>query len=209
MAVWSVAGLVSVLDPVKFCEVKLFWAVCHHCCVIFAASAFISEMSSRLIKNTKRRPAICKETRCVSARVRRNGSVWTQGKQVPWDDLHYWIVVKFPLVSRQHWSSINVDGSSPLIGDEKVSVILQLYDSYTQKYRISKTQGSINIFLSGPMRQYYKHGSRQRLDVRVVLVQSKNLFDSRLLNLSCYVVNKFILYHWCTVTKMTDSAKLN
>lgn len=147
MAVWSVAGLVSVLDPVKSCEVKLFWAVCHHCCVIFAASAFISEISSRLIKNTKRRPAICKETGSVSARVWWNGSEWIQGSQVSRADLHYWIVVKFPLVSRQDWSSINVDGPSPLIGNEKVSVILQFYDSYWQKYRISKNMSNIFVHL--------------------------------------------------------------
>lgn len=30
-----------------------------HCCVIFAASAFIKVMSSRFIRNTNLRPAIC------------------------------------------------------------------------------------------------------------------------------------------------------
>lgn len=29
-----------------------------HCCVILAASAFINEMSSKLMRKTKRRPAI-------------------------------------------------------------------------------------------------------------------------------------------------------
>lgn len=37
-----------------------------HCCVILAASAFISEMSSRLIRNTKRRPAICRDKHGIS-----------------------------------------------------------------------------------------------------------------------------------------------
>lgn len=119
-------------------------------------------MSSRLIKNTKRRPAICKEIASVSSRVQWKGSVWVKENWFSLDDLHYWIVVEFPLVSRQDWSSIDVDGSSPLIGNEKVSVILQFDDSYWQKHKNSKfgkvfEKVAINIFLSG------WHCFRQRL----------------------------------------------
>lgn len=53
-----------------------------YCCVIFAASAFISEMSSRLIRNTKRRPAICRNRYRMSmfvmstTQIYQDASVW-------------------------------------------------------------------------------------------------------------------------------------
>lgn len=184
MAVWSVAGLVSVPAPVKSCEFKLVWAVCIHCCVIFAASAFISEMSSRLIKKTKRRPAICKEIPSVSTRVQWNGSVWMKGNWVSWDDLHYGIVVKFPLVSRQDWSSIDVDGSSPFIGNEKVSVILQFDDSCWQKYKNLKIwQGS------------WKCGS-QHFSERAHAAMSLTLFQTKALCTVSAQTTRLVNHNW-------------
>lgn len=72
MAVWSMVALLSCwtqdwLDPVSPACSLFCWVADIYCCVIFAASAFISEMSSRLIRNTKRRPAICRDRNSILA----------------------------------------------------------------------------------------------------------------------------------------------
>lgn len=107
-----------------------------HCCVILAASALISEMSSRLMRNTKRSPAICRHRGSVRAafslclrfivsdvRVRLSCVCVCGGG--PCTHLHHRVVVQFPLVAWQNGSAVDVDGSSALVGDEEVSVILQ------------------------------------------------------------------------------------
>lgn len=111
------------------------WMASVYCWVTFAASAFISEMSSRLIRNTKRRPAIWKDRHnqlafCLSGRFHLN---LKKILLTPSTHLHHWVVVQLPLVACKDRSAVNINGSSTLIGDEEVSVIFQFNYSCKQK----------------------------------------------------------------------------
>lgn len=143
MTVWLIVALLSCwtqdwLVQSIYCQMADIY-----CCVIFAASAFISEMSSRLIRNTKRRPAICRNRYRMLMFLTQHDSNFS--KMLPFDlweawleastHLHHWVVVEFPLVAWQDRSAINVDWSSALIGNEEVSIILQFYNSCRQKWK--------------------------------------------------------------------------
>lgn len=116
-------------------QIQLDWSRCvlcvHicwiHCCVIFAASAFIKEMSSRFIRNTNLRPAICGD-RC-------NWLAWALDleERPSCTYLYHRVVVKFPLAARKNRPAVDVDGPPPLVGDKEVSVIFQFNNSCREK----------------------------------------------------------------------------
>lgn len=56
----------------------------------------------------------------------------------PSTNLHYRVVVEFPLVARQDWSAVYVDGPAALVGYEEVPVVLQFNDPCTLDIDIYK-----------------------------------------------------------------------
>lgn len=45
--------------------------------------------------------------------------------------LQHRVVVKFPFVTSQDWSAINIDRSTALVHDEEIAIVFELDDPYS------------------------------------------------------------------------------
>lgn len=113
-----------------------FLVPCPHCGVILAASARIRAMRSWLMRKTNRKLAIWWGE--------RGGQKWDEpgpcmsspslhlilASLPPPAYLHHRVVAEAPLGATQYRPSINVNGPSALVGNEEITIVLQLDNTW-------------------------------------------------------------------------------